>query len=251
MTEEALAKLRSEADRLEAEAQRAKQLHDATAGPLATLQIAGRELLGHQHANGASECPLCSHDWKSADALREAMAATLALVPEMEKLAQQAAARSSEAARLARTTFEGAQRQAAQYERLRAELAGLERAAHASAPRLARLGIIDTDHVTALEALDNALVASASLSRLLGERDRISTALPGSAVPLLGEGTTLRTLEAHIEDPIRAREAAVRDELARAEMMLAEHTMRRDGLRKDHAVASEAVRATATNKPGF
>ncbi|RWP00156.1 AAA family ATPase [Mesorhizobium sp.] len=243
MTEEALAKLRSEADRLEAEAQRAKQLHDATAGPLATLQIAGRELLGHQHANGASECPLCSHDWKSADALREAMAATLALVPEMEKLAQQAAARSSEAARLARTTFEGAQRQAAQYERLRAELAGLERAAHASAPRLARLGIIDTDHVTALEALDNALVASASLSRLLGERDRISTALPGSAVPLLGEGTTLRTLEAHIEDPIRAREAAVRDELARAEMMLAEHTMRRDGLRKDHAVASEAVRA--------
>ncbi len=243
MPEEALANLRAEADRLEAEALRAKQLHDATAGPLTRLQTAGRELLSHQHVNGASGCPLCSHDWGSADALREAMAATLAVVPEVEKLAQQAAATSSELALLSRIQLGEAQRQSAQYERLRVEFDRLKRAADAFAPRLARLGIIDTNHIIALEALDNALVAAASLSRLLGERDRVSTALPGSAVPLLGHGTTLRTLEAHIENPIRAREAEVRDELASAEAMRAEHTARRDGLRKDHAVASEAVRA--------
>jgi hypothetical protein len=53
----------------------------------------------------------------------------------------------------------------------------------------------------------------------------------------------LRTLEAQIEDPIRAREAAVRDEQATAETVLTKHSARRDGLRKDHAVASESVRA--------
>ncbi|MGO6787585.1 AAA family ATPase [Rhizobium ruizarguesonis] len=243
MPEEILANLRVEADRLGAEALRADQLHNATAGPLARLQTAGRELLGHQHANGASECPLCSHDWKSADSLREAIAATLAVVPEVEKLAQQAAATASEAARLARTRLEEAQRQSAQYKRLRAELDSLELAADASARRLARLGISDPDHITGLKALDNSLIAAASLSLLLAERDRVSTTLPGSDVPLLGEGTTLRTLEANIEGPIHAREAAVRDELASAEIMLAEHTLLRDGLRKDHAVASEAVRA--------
>ncbi|TAX66738.1 hypothetical protein ELI00_29120 (plasmid) [Rhizobium ruizarguesonis] len=243
MPEEVLANLRAEADRLEAAAQRAEQLHNATAGPLARLQIAGRELLGHQHADGASECPLCSHDWQSADALREAMAATLAVVPEVEKLAQQAAAATSEAARRARTQLEEAQRQSAQYQRLRAELTSLERSADDTTGRLARLGISDPDHISGLKALDNSLIAAASLSRLLGERDRVSTALPGSDVPLLGEGTTLRTLEANIEGPIRVREAAVRDELASAEIILAEHTVLRDGLRKDHAVASEAVRA--------
>ncbi|MDB5717753.1 MAG: hypothetical protein JWM38_1180 [Sphingomonas bacterium] len=78
---------------------------------------------------------MCSHDWQSADAFREAMAATLAALPEMEKLAQQAAATSGEAAWLARVQLEEAQRQSAQYERLRAELISLERATDAGAPR--------------------------------------------------------------------------------------------------------------------
>jgi hypothetical protein len=116
-------------------------------------------------------------------------------------------------------------------------------------PAGARLGIFDTEHITALEALDNALVAAASLSRLIGERDQVSTALPGSAVALLGEGTTLRTLEAQIEDSIRAREAAVRDEQATAETVLTEHSARRDGYVRTMPSPANPSALTATNKP--
>jgi hypothetical protein len=242
-SEEALASSREVADRLDAEAQRAKQLHEATAGPLARLQTAGRELVGHQHSSGASACPLCSHDWKSADALRDAVNATLAVVPEVERLAQQAAVASSEAARLARTRFEEAQRQSAQVERLRTELAGLERNAEARKRKLTRLGIGDTDRVEGLVRLSQALPAASALSELIRERDRVSTTLPGSGAPLLGNGATLATLEADIDGPIREREAMVREALAGAETTLAEQAARRDALRKDHAVAAEAVRA--------
>lgn len=247
-SEEALAGLREEANRLDGEAQRAKQLHEATAGPLARLQTAGRELVGHQHSSGASACPLCSHDWKSADALRDAVNATLAIVPEVERLAQQAAAASSEAARLARTRLEDAQRRSSQVELLRSELIGLERAAEARKPRLARLGVGDTDRVAALERLALALPAASALSALLRERDRVSTALPGAGAPIIGTSATLGTLEAEIDGPIREREVAVRDALASADKDLAEQSDRRDALRKDHAVAAEAVRA---NRDGF
>lgn len=242
-SEEALAGLREEASRLDGEAQRAKQLHEATAGPLARLQTAGRELVGHQHSSGASACPLCSHDWKSADALRDAVNATLAIVPEVEKLAQQAAAASNEAARLARTRLEDAQRRSSQVELLRSELAGLERAAEARKPRLARLGVGETDRVAALERLTLALPAASALSELLRERDRVSTALPGPGAPLIGTSATLGSLEAEIDGPIREREVVVRDALAAADNDLAEQSERRDTLRKDHAVAAEAVRA--------
>lgn len=241
--EEALAGLREEASRLDGEAQRAKQLREATAGPLARLQIAGRELVGHQHGSGASVCPLCSHDWKSADALRDAINATLAVVPEVERLAQQAVAASSEAARLARTRLEDAQRRSAQVELLRSELASLERVAEARKSRLARLGIGETDRVTALERLALALPAASALSELLRERDRVSTALPGAGAPLIGTSATLGSLEAEIDGPIRQREAVVRDALAAADKDLAEQRAKRDTLRKDHAVAAEAVRA--------
>lgn len=241
--EEALAGLREEANRLDDEAQRAKQLHEATAGPLARLQTAGRELVGHQHSSGASACPLCSHDWKTANALRDAVNATLAVVPEVERLAQQVAAASSEAARLARARLEDAQRQSTQVELLSAELAGLEGAAEARKPQLTRLGIGDTDRIAALERLALALPAASALSELLRERDRTSTALPGTGAPLLGAGATLGSLEAEIEGPIRQREAAVRDALIAADTALAEQSANRDALRKDHAVAAEAVRA--------
>ncbi|MGE0665750.1 MAG: AAA family ATPase [Sphingomonadales bacterium] len=243
VTEEALASLRETATRLGTQSQSAKQLHDATAGPLSRLQTAGRELLDHQHANGASSCPLCSHDWRTADALREAMASALALVPEVERLAQQAAAVASEAARLAQSRLEEAQRQFGQVERLRSELAGLEQLAEMRKPRLARLGIGDSNRIGALEALTASLAAAAALSRLLGERDRVSTMLSVSGPPLLGETTTLAALGANIEDSIGAREDALREALEAADKALAEQSARRDALRKDHAVASEAVRA--------
>ncbi|MCY1669587.1 AAA family ATPase [Novosphingobium sp. SL115] len=242
-SEEALARLREAADRLDAEAQRTKQLHEATAGPLARLQTAGRELVGHQHSSGATDCPLCSHDWKSADALRDAVNATLAAVPEVERLAQQAAAASSEAARLARARFEEAQRQSAQVERLRAELTNLERDAEARKSKLTRLGIEVTDRAAGLKRLAQALLAASALAELLRERDRVSTTLPGSGAPLLGDRATLATLEVNIDGPIREREALVRDTLAHAEAALAEHAAKRDALRKEHAVAAEAVRA--------
>jgi len=242
VTEEALADLREAASRFETEAQHAKQLQDTTAGPLARLQTAGRELLDHQHASGASACPLCSHDWQTADALREAVASTLAVVPEVERLSQIAAAAASEAARLAHSRLEEAQRQFAKAEGLRTELAGLEQRIDARKVRLARLGVGDGNRIAALEALSASLVAAAALSRLLSERDRVSTTLPGSGPTLLGEATTLATLGKEIEDPIVARESSLREDITAADTELTEQSERRDALRKDHAVASEAVR---------
>ncbi len=243
VSEEALVSLREEVDRLEAEAQRAKQLHEATAGPLARLQTAGRELVRNQHSHWASSCPLCSHDWETSEALRDAMMATLAVVPELEKLAQQAAADSSEEARIARARLEETQRQFAQVERLRSELVDLERAAEARKPRLARLGIGDINRIAALERLTLVLPAAYALAELLGERDRVSTALPGSGAPLLGPEATLGTLEADIEGAIHDRETFVREALAVAESTLARENAKRDALRKGHAVAAEAERA--------
>ena len=242
-SEETLARFRDEADRLDVEAQRAGAIHEATAGPLARLQTAGRELVEHQHINGATACPLCSHDWETTDALRNAVHATLAVVPEVERLAQQAAAASSEAARLARGRLEEAHSQHVQLERLRDELASLERHEEVRKSKLARLGVADLNGATGLERLVRVLHAASVLSGLLRESDRVMTTLRAFDAPLLGDSATLDTLVADIDGPIRERAVFVRDALMDAEDALAEQIEKRDFLRRDHAIATEAVRA--------
>lgn len=242
VSEESLAELRSEADRLEELAQRAKQRLQATAGPLSRLQTAGRELCDLKHDGHGASCPLCSHNWGSADRLREVMAATLTAVPEIERLAQQGVSAGYEASRLARVHLEDALRQTAQVERLRTEMATLERDAEARKTRSALLGISGADRISALETLERNLNIAAALSQLLRERDRLSTTL-AIPVTLLSDSTAIQDLEVQSKEAIDAYEDVVRIELATAEKQLATHIELRDALRKDHAVATQAVRA--------
>lgn len=241
-SEEELDQLRDVADRFEVEAKRAQHLLEATAGPLARLQTAGRELVGHQHRSGVTECPLCSHDWLSADALRDAVDATLAVVPEVERLAQQSSAATNEAAQLAQARLDEGQSQVELVERISNEVAGLQESINVRKAKLSRLGIEDGNSVIALEKLAQALRVSAALSELLQERDRVSTTHLGAGELIFDDTATVSNLEASIADFIQERETSVRNALRDAQSALTEQVAKRDALRRDYAVATEEIR---------
>ncbi len=122
---EEMARLRLEADEREAAATRAHSEAEALAGPVATLQSAGRAVVDHQHDEDA-ECPLCGHDWVERKKLLEAIQRTLNAAPTIVTAARTAADSAAAAARAARTAVTDAVQRQTQVEVLDREARDLQ-----------------------------------------------------------------------------------------------------------------------------
>lgn len=122
---EELQRLRTEADEKEAAATRARSDAEALAGPIATLQSAGRTVVDHQHDDD-TDCPLCGHDWADRAKLLEAVQRTLNAAPAIVAAARSAADSAATVATAARNVVTEAVQRQAQVEALDKEARDVE-----------------------------------------------------------------------------------------------------------------------------
>ena len=235
VSEEELAALRTsaaDAERAQAEAFRVR---DATAAPVSRLQAAARDLLTHDHQTNASTCPVCAHDWQTAEALRTAIEAALANVPDLarqvetfSRIAANAAHRASEKLyaaqqaniRLAELDRERtALRNAADSRRLSLEGANLP--ASVTAAQLARERI-RLDRAEALAALDEEIATATLL-------------LPTQSVQFLPHETPLPELIERVGAAVNWHEQILQLQLADLARGIEEAGAHRDRLRADSA----------------
>lgn len=131
----------------------------ATTGPVARLQAAGAEFAEHLHGTDSADCPLCGENWKQVEALRSAIAATLAQGPALVRAAQALAKQAADEVRDARQRLTEAAGVFAQAERLERDAAELRKTIDRDTALFVRLEI-------AISTVDLGVVISAAETRL-------------------------------------------------------------------------------------
>lgn len=241
VSEEGLATLRAEAARLEAISLDARARAEATSDPLARLQGAARDLLTHTHDDDPSRCPVCSHNWGDAASLRQAIAETLASMPELARITQTAASSAVDAARFAVTRLGEASAKRNQADRLRAEVAALRATIAARRENLGRLGVAGGDPVPALRGAEWRLSIASALTSLINERDRFAAQMTSLAKPLLTNDAALSGLLEQFHAAVATRDQAIQYQLALLAREVEEKTAERDRLRAAHALAQQQL----------
>lgn len=236
-----ISQLEKRVEHLHSQAERAQQYMDSALGPLARLKSAGREMMEHQHLSDIQCCPLCNHDWKSADQLQRAMIETLAAVPELERVAAESVVASREALRREQSRLDDARRHVNQVRKLRQELTGLERHADMRKRELAKLGVDGVDSLAALRALEKELDTASALSEFMRLYERLPNIVSDLPGELVSREMPLRHWGRQIEDMLGAQRDKLREKLVSSQEEFVRHTMRRDELRADYAGAKEAI----------
>ena len=140
LSAEELGRLRAEVDEKEAAATRAQSDAEVLAGPIATLQFAGRSVIDHQHDDD-TDCPLCGHNWLERAKLLEAINRTLNAAPAIMAVARSAADAAVTAASTARKALADATQRQAQLDALNRELREVETQIEVQRQALSALGV--------------------------------------------------------------------------------------------------------------
>lgn len=139
---------------------------EAMAGPVGRLQAAGREFVEHLHDADPASCPLCAHDFYEVAKLRSALADTLALGPELVRLAQSRASSAADQLRQAEVQRANAAQVYAQAEALERDASRLRAALGRDTDLFTRLGIdLSTPNLeTAVAAAEGRVAFGAALA---------------------------------------------------------------------------------------
>jgi exonuclease SbcC len=242
VSEESLAALRNEAANAERRAADASQVRDATTAPVFRLQAAAKDLLTHKHSLDASHCPVCAHDWQTADALREAIRAALGTLPELASQAEAVARAATDAARIAREKLNVTMAANARLAALNKEHAALTQAAE--------------DHRRLLESA--GFSAGITLEQLVLERVRLDISdalgeldddiaatrpfLSVETMQLLPDQTQLSGLVERVAAAVGARDHILQLQLAKLARDIEGATVRRDRLRAEYAGIQQRLR---------
>jgi DNA repair exonuclease SbcCD ATPase subunit len=242
VSEATLAGLRAEAADAERRAAAANQQRDAAAAPLSRLQSAARDVLAHDHGHPASSCPVCAHDWLTADALRAAIAAALATIPELASQAEAAAQAATESARIATEKLKSAHSANARLAALDRERASLADAAGRRALSLQNAGLpasvsagelglqrVRLDIADALAALDEDI----ALARPM---------FPADAAQLVLDQAPLSDLVERVSSQISACDHLLQLQLAGLARESEDATILRDRLRAEYAGIQQRLR---------
>jgi DNA repair exonuclease SbcCD ATPase subunit len=251
LTEEALGALRQRVNELEAAASDAANRLSAIAGPLATLQSAGRELFAHEHSHSDDECPLCGHEWPSASALRNAVQKTLASVPEVERSAQQALSAANEAARSAKQQLRNAVTLSDQGRILNAEISKIQRETDVLRDRLNRLNVPPQDPIGSINALFARLATATAFLSLTSEFDRLKFALPDLPDSILPTDVSLTELADQVATELTRLKTSADLQLAELAQQHDKGVEERDKLRNEIAVLTESLTGTREELAGL
>jgi exonuclease SbcC len=242
VSEAAFAGLRSEAGDAERRAAAANQQRDAAAAPLSRLQSAARELLAHNHGHAASSCPVCAHDWLTADALRAAIAAALATIPELASQAEVVAQSATEAARIATEKLKSAHAANARLATLDRERATLADAAERRALSLENAGLPASVSAVELELQRVRLDIADALAAFDEEIALARLMLSTDAAQWVLEQAPLSDLVERVSAQIGARDHVLQLQLAGLARDSEDATKLRDRLRAEYAGIQQRLR---------
>jgi exonuclease SbcC len=242
LSEEAIAALRRDAATAQAHATSARTLRDATAEPVERLRAAARDLLSHDHGLDARSCPVCAHDWQSANRLRAAIAATLDSVPAFARQAELNARIAVEAARTAREGLDRAVTARAHMSSLEAERAVLVAIADERRRSLQAIGLSADAGAERIAADRARLEIADTLSDLTQELAGFDARQPADLEPLLPDETPISILLERLEAAVAVRQHVVQLRLATLAKAIEESTAERDRLRVRHATAQQRLR---------
>lgn len=242
VSEAAFAGLRAEAADAERQAAAASQHRDAATAPLSRLQSAARDLLAHDHGHAASSCPVCAHDWLTADALRDAIAAALATIPELASHAEAVAQAAIEAARIATEKLKSAHEANARLATLDRERATLADAADRRALSLQNAGLPASVSAGELGLQRVRLDIADALAALDEEIALARPMLPADAAQLVMDQAPLSELVEHVSAQIGARDHVLQLQLAGLARDSEDATTLRDRLRAEYAGIQQRLR---------
>ncbi|SEH17155.1 DNA repair exonuclease SbcCD ATPase subunit [Sphingopyxis sp. YR583] len=242
VSEAAFAVLRAEAADAERRAAAANQRRDAAAAPLSRLQSAARDLLAHDHSHAASSCPVCAHDWQTADALRAAITAALATVPELATQAEAAAQTATEAARIATERLKAAHAANARLATLDRERATLSDAAERRGLSLRNVGLPAAVSAGELD-LQRVRLDIADALAVLDEEIAVARPMVSAELAqLLPDQIPLSDLVERVSAQIGARDHVLQLQLAGLVRNSEEATTLRDRLRAEYAGIQQRLR---------
>lgn len=242
VSEATLAGLRSEAADAERRAAAAKQQRDAATAPLSRLQSAARDLLAHDHGHTASSCPVCAHDWLTADALREAIAAALATIPELASQAEAVAQAATEAARIATEKLKSAIAANARFATLDRERTTLAYAAQRRVLSLQNAGLPTSVSAGELGLQHDRLDIADALASLDEEIALARPMLPADAAQFVLDQAPLSDLVERVSAQIGARDHVLQLQLAGQARDIENATTLRDRLRAEYAGIQQRLR---------
>lgn len=242
VSEAALAGLRAEAADAERRAAAANQQRDAAAGPLSRLQSAAREVLARDHGHSASSCPVCAHDWLTADALRAAITAALATIPELASQAEAVAQAAIASARIATEKLKNAHTANARLAALDRERATLADAAERRAFSLQNAGLPASVSTGELGLQRVRLDIADALAALDEEIALVRTMLPADAAQLVLDQAPLSELVERVSAQIGARDHVLQLQLAGLARNSEDAATRRDRLRAEYAGIQQSLR---------
>lgn len=242
VSEAALADLRAAASVAERRAAAANQQRDATAAPLSRLQSAAREVLKHDHGHAASSCPLCTHDWLTAEALRPAIAAALATIPELASQVEATALAATESARIATENLKNAHTANARLAALDRERAVLADAAERRAFSLQDGGLPVSVSAEGLALQRVRLDIADALASLDEEIAIVRTMFPADDVQLVLDQAPLSELIERVTAQISARDHVLQLQLAGLARNSEDAATQRDRFRAEYAGIQQSLR---------
>ncbi|MBK5435964.1 AAA family ATPase [Pseudomonas sp. TH32] len=239
---EELEHLQEKAAETVSHAKAATKLLDAVASPVARLQAAARELLGHDHGVDIGTCPLCSHDWNDAENLRSAINATLSAAPELVVVARSGVAAADDAATLAHSQLNAALQKQNYLHGLEKEQSDLQLANAVQRRELERLGVSQGATAEEFKFLAAHLDVADAISVLLSARDGILPTVFGSEFRMPASEGQVADLHQHLDTVFEARNRVVQLELAELAKSIEAAISNRDDLRAKYAAAQQNLK---------
>lgn len=240
--EEYLASLRREATEAELRARNAISLLESTSQPIARLRAAVNDLLGHEHETHTSTCPTCSHDWGSSAALHSAMAATLAIAPEVIDLARAAADSASESERAVKKRLEEAMNVKSRTLALERDFARLNTAEEALQREIERAGLPENANQETTRASRVRLDVADALAALYAYRNSLAPSILLGEPAILPDDVLVSNLLDHLDIVFSSRNRAVQLQLADLVKEIDQATITRDQLRASYAAEQQTLR---------
>jgi len=241
----ALEKEVTEAERLAAST---RAQADALLQPIERIRDAGRALLDQVHPPDGTDCPLCGHDWPSADALRAAIEAASLRAPRLITLTSAAAESADVIAESARVRLRDAVGKQSQAQRLQRHLQTATASVEQKRRAFARLRLDPTD--LSLRRATEDLIDRVKLALAMVELDRVVEA--HSAVidlrPLFGSNRSPRQGFNDVTAAITLRQAEVDATIAKTTSDEEQATGERDSLRTDYASKQQLLGALRNRK---
>lgn len=241
-TEEDVEILRQIAAKADSYANAAVKLLDAVASPVARLQAAARELLGHDHGVDTGKCPLCSHDWEDAENLRSAINDTLSAAPEFIVAARSGVAAAEDSAKAARSQLNAVLQEQKYLDLLEKEHADLQLANTARLLELERLGVSEGVTTEAFKSLHARLDVADSLAELLSARDDVSPTVFGAGFHILSAESKASELLPQLEATFNARNRVIQLELADLAKSIESAIKKRDELRGNFVASQQSLK---------